>query len=220
MREFLFAFSGILVLLASIVSPVLLPYPLFVLAYLRGWRLPRFGSPPVRLLLSTLICTAILEIGAWLDNFIQNAPEPALLHPQLIPDLIMSVGVYSAWGLAWWLMLRRYHFTTQQVFTVTGLYGVLIEQQGSVFLAGLGSLPWGVLLWLFVAVAYGSTMGLAFFLARDGFAAARDTWVKYPLAWAALLVLTLLTSILWGVVLRLLDVLPPEKLPMRDYPLW
>lgn len=220
MCKILFAFSGLLVLLGSFSSPVLLPYPLLVLAYLRGWRLPQMGTPAVRLLLSTLISTFILESGAWLDNYIKNAPDPALLHPQLIPDLISGIGVYAAWWLTWWLMLRRYRFTAQQVFITTGLYGMLIEQQGRVFLAGLETLPLGVVLWLFVAVAYGSTMALAFFLVRDSFTALLDPWWKYLLAWGALLVLTLATSLVWGLVLQVLNIIPPKKLPMQDYPLW
>lgn len=72
----LFAFSGLLVLLACINSPVLLPYPLLVLAYLRGWRLPLYGAPWQRLLLSTLLCTFVLESTAWLDNYLRNDPAP------------------------------------------------------------------------------------------------------------------------------------------------
>ncbi len=219
-RKILFAFSGLLVLLGSFSSPVLLPYPLFVLAFLRGWRLPQVGTPAVRLLLSTAICASVLEIGAWLDNYIKNAPDPALLHPQLIPDLITSIGIYAAWWLTWWLMLRRYRFTAQQVFITTGLYGVLIEQQGRIFLAGLGTFPLGMVLWLFVAVAYGSTMALAFFLVRDSFTAPCDRWFKYLLAVGALLILTLATALVWGFVLQLLNIIPPKKLPMQDYPLW
>ncbi len=218
--KILFAFSGVLVLLACINSPVLLPYPLLVLAYLRGWRLPVSGAPWQRLLVSTLLCTFVLEATAWLDNYLRNNPAPALFHPQLIPDLIYSVGVYGAWWLTWWLVLRRYRFTTLQVFLTTGLYGVILEQQGTIFLAGLAGMPAGLILWTFVAIAYGSTMGLAFFLVRDSFTVARDTGWKYPLAWAALFVLTVATSFVWGLVLLALRFAPPPRLPMQDFPLW
>ena len=216
----LFALSGALVLLVCIGSPVLLPYPLLVWAYLRGWRLLVSGAPWWRLLLATLLCTLVLESSAWLDNYIRNNPEPALFHPQLIPDLIFGIGVYAAWWLTWWLVLRRYRFTTLQVFLTTGLYGIIIEQQGKIFLTGLAALPAGLLLWLFVAVAYGSTMALATFLVRDSFTAERDSRWKYPLAWAALFVLTLVISLAWGLVLQVLNFVPPRKLPMHDYPLW
>lgn len=212
--------SGAVGLVFSIGSPVLLPYPVLVLAVLRGWRLPKMRSSGRALLLSTTLSTLLLESSAWLDNYLKNEPEPALFHPQLIPDLIISVGVYSAWWLTWWLVLRRYHFTTPQVFLTTGLYGVIIEQQGKVFLAGLAAMPAGILLWAFVAVAYGATMALAFHLARESFTAERDAALKYLLAWAGLFLATIVTSLAWGGVLDVLRIIPPEKLPMRDYPLW
>ena len=218
--KILFAISGAFVLAGCIEAPVLLPYPLFVGAYLGGWRLPLKGMPGVRLLLSTLVCTMLLEFGAWLGSYLNNETEPALFHPQLIPDLLSALGVYAAWWLTWWLALRRYRFTAPQVFVTTGLYGVLIEQQGQVFIAGLQAFPLGILMWLFVALAYGSTMALAFFLVRDSFSAERDHWLKYPLAWAGLFVLTMVTSLVWGFVLQFLDIMPPKKFPMQDYPLW
>lgn len=219
-QKILFASSGMLGFLAAINSPVLLPYPIFVLAVLRGWKLPKLGTPSIQLLFSTFLSTLILETSAWLDNFIKNDPDPALFHPQLIPDLIIGFGVYIAWWLTWRLILRRYHFMTAQVFMTTGLYGVLIEQQGKVFLAGLSMLPLGIALWLFVAVAYGSTMAFAFHLVRGSFTATDNKWIKYPLAWSGLLVFTLATSLAWGVILQITDIIPPKKLPMWDHPLW
>lgn len=219
-QKILFVSSGILILLASINSPVLLPYPLFVLAVMRGWRLPKINPPAVHLLVSTLICTFFLETSAWLDNFVKNSPEPALFHPQLIPDLIISFGVYIAWWLMWWLMLRRYHFTAKEIFITTGLYGVLMEQNGKIFLAGLSMFPLGIVLWLLVFIAYGSTMALAFFLVRDSFTATRQAWTKYLLAWGGLFIFTIATSFAWGILLQVLKIIPPMKLPMWDYPLW
>lgn len=219
-RKRLFALSGVLVLLVCINSPALLPYPLFVLTYLRGWRLPVKGVPWQRLLLATALCTLVLEASSWLDNFIRNDPAPALFNPQLIPDLILGVGVYAAWWLTWGLVLRRFHFTARQVFLTTGLYGILIEQQGKIFLAGLSAMPVGLILWAYVALAYGSTMALAFFLVRDSFTAERDTRWKYPLAWLALYLLTFVTSFIWGLILLLLNFAPVAKLPMQEHPFW
>lgn len=219
-RKILFALSGVLVLLACFNSPVLLPYPLFVLAYFRNWRLPGKGKPFVRLVLSTYLATLILESSAWLDNYIRNSPEPALFHPQLIPDLIMGIGFYAAWWLTWWLVLRKYRFTVSQVFITTGLYGILMEQQGKIFLAGLQAMPAGLLLWAFVFVAYGATMALAFWLVRDDFTAARDRWLKYPLAWLGLFFFSFATSLVWGLVLQIFHYNPPPKFPMKDHPFW
>ena len=218
--KILFASSGVVVLLGSFNSPALLPYPLFVLAYLRGWSLPRIGPPAVQLLLSTMLCTFTLECCAWLNEYVKNAPQPALFHPQLIPDLLLAPGVYAAWWLTWWLALRFYRFTTQQVFFTTGLYGVLIEQQGKIFIAGLHTMPQGAVLWLYVFGVYGSTMALAFFLVRDSFTVSRDHWVKFPLAWIALFIFTFATAITWGFGIDALHIIPPKKLPMRAHPFW
>lgn len=216
----LFAISGVLVLLASIGSPVLLPYPLLVVVVLRGWRLPRFASPAPRLAVTTALACLVLETGAWYDNFKRDAAEPALFHPQLLPDLIISVGVYSAWWLVWWRMLRTFRFSIAQVFLATGLYGVLIEQQGKIFLTGLSMMPAGLLLWLFVFTAYGSTMALAVFLVRDDLEATRAPWWRLPLTWALLLIGTIAISLTWGLLLQMFDILPPKRFPMRAHPFW
>lgn len=217
-RTLLFALSGALTLLASLWSPVLLPYPLLVLAVLRGWRLPHIGGPGLSLMVSTLLATFVLEVGAWTDNYLRDAPEPTLFHPQLVPDLTIAVGIYAAWWLSWWWMLRGYRFTTVQVFMATGLYGVLIEQQGKIFVAGLLAMPTGLLLWAFVALAYGSTMALATFLVRDRFDAPRESRWKLPLTWLLLFAMTFSTSVVWGLVLQATDAIPPKRLPMSAHP--
>ncbi|NOT89996.1 MAG: hypothetical protein HOP03_17725 [Lysobacter sp.] len=219
-RTLLFALSGALVLLACLDSPVLLPYPLLVLAVLRGWRLPRIGGAGTSLMLSMLLASLVLETGAWAHNYLRDAPEPALFHPQLIPDLVIAIGVYASWWLTWWWMLRRSGFTTLQVFLTSGLYGVLIEQQGRIFIAGLSTMPMGLLLWAFVALAYGATMALATFLVRERFDAQREMRWKLPLTWLLLFAMTFATSFVWGLVLQATDAIPPKKLPMREHPFW
>jgi hypothetical protein len=218
--KIIFAASGVLVLLGCLTSPVLLPYPLFVLAYLLNWRLPGKGRPFMRLVTSTYLCVIILESGAWLSEFLKNSTEPALFHPQLIPDLIMGIGFYAAWWLTWWLVLRRFRFTVSQVFITTGLYGVVIEQQGKIFLMGLQTMPAGLLLWAFIFIAYGSTMALAFWLVRDDFTTGRDHWLKYPLVWLGLVVLSFAVSLVWGLILQLFHFNHTKKFPMREHPLW
>ena len=81
-------------------------------------------------------------------------------------------------------------------------------------------LPLGLALWLFVFVAYGSTMALAVFLVRDAFAGQRAAWWKTPLAWALLFIATFATAAAWGLLLEIADILPPKRLPMREHPFW
>lgn len=53
----------------------------------------------------------MLEPGAWTHNFIRDAAEPALFHPQLLPDLLMAAGFHAGWWLAWWWLLRRWRMS-------------------------------------------------------------------------------------------------------------
>jgi hypothetical protein len=215
------ALSGVLALaLVGLNMTVLLPYAVLVLAYFRGWRLPQVASPAVQLLLSMSLCSFLLEFCAWLGSYIDNDPDPKLLHPQLLPDLILAIGFYLSWWLTWWLALRTFHFTALEVFVTGGMYGVLIEQQGAVFLAGLKSFPAGLAIWLLVFVAYGSTMALAAYLVRGSFQSNRDHWLKYPLAWVGLFVSIVATCYLWELALDAIEIVPPKKLPMREHPLW
>lgn len=232
-HRWLFGLSGLVAALACIDSPVLLPYPLFVACALFGWRLPRM-RPWLRLLIATLLATCVLETGAWAHNFIRDAAKPALFHPQLFADLLIGVGLYLGWWLAWWWRFRRDRYSVGEVFWITAAYGVLIEQQGAIFLQGIATMPLGLALWAFVALAYGSTMALAYALAGgpEVFAplapvsSARANRrfamrvAKYLLPWLGLFVASIALIVLWNWPIEALDLLPPKRLPMRDHPFW
>lgn len=229
--RWLFGLSGLVVALACIDSPVLLPYPLFVVCALFGCRLPRM-RPWLRLLIATLLATCILETGAWAHNVIRDAAKPALFHPQLFADLLIAAGFYLGWWLTWWWRLRRDRYFIAEVFWITAIYGVLIEQQGAIFLQGLATMPLGVVLWVFVALPYGSTMALAYVLAggADAFAppappahegrrpSARIA--KYLLPWLGLFIASVALIVVWNWPIEALDLLPPKRFPMREHPFW
>lgn len=232
-KRWAFGLSGLLVGLACIDSPVLLPYPLFVACALFGWRLPRM-RPWLRLLIATLLATGVLETGAWAHNYIRDAAAPALFHPQLFADLLIATGFYLGWWLTWWWRFRRDRYSVAEVFGITAIYGVLIEQRGAIFLQGLATMPLGLALWAFVALAYGSTMALAYALAgsADAFASlapAREgrprrprtaRIAKYLLPWLGLFAASTALIVLWNLPIEALDLLPPKRLPMRAHPFW
>ncbi len=227
-----------MVALACIDSPVLLPYPLFVACVLFDWRLfgralPRM-RPWLRLLIATLLATCVLETGAWAHNFIRDASASALFHPQLFADLLIAVGFYLGWWLTWWWRLRRDRYSVAEVFWITAIYGVLIEQQGAIFLQGLATMPLGFALWVFVALAYGSTMALAYVLAGgpEIFAPLAPVssaqtnrriatrLAKYLLPWLGLFVASVALIVLWNWPIEAMHLLPPKRFPMREHPFW
>lgn len=168
-----------------------------------------------------IIAGWIAETLAWMSSYLASEPEPAMLHPQLIPDLILAVMFYGAWGVAWVLLRRRYDYSLKEVFVLQGLYGVLLEQLGAVFLAGLFSMPVGLILWAYVFVVYGSIMGIAYLpiepqVRRPGSRSGR--W-KPVISFAVLLVVSLAVMLILGSLFDLLDLLP-EKRFIRDHPFW
>jgi uncharacterized membrane protein len=171
-------------------------------------------------LLATLLVGGLTESLAWLANFLAREPHPALLHPQLAYDLLLSPGIYAAWALAWMAAGHRYAYTLSHVFILQGVFGVLIEQQGAVFLQGFAALPAGALLWLYVFVVYGSTMGLAVLLWPPGLLAEdrRRGWLRFPMILALNLGFTAVTALGWGLLLKPLPV--PEPRPIWQAPLW
>jgi hypothetical protein len=143
---------------------MLLIYTTFVAGWeARRWRGLRLPGPAwIRYLVLMLLVGFLTEALAWIGNFLAREETPALLHPQLLYDLLLSPGIHGAWAVGWILATRRWRFSVAEVFVIQGIYGVFVEQQGAVFLQGWRALPLGVVLWLYVFVVYGAAAGLAY----------------------------------------------------------
>lgn len=175
--KIVFALSGLVALPFALSPNPLSLYPIFVLAYFFREKInfsPKLWFPYV-----LLVCLS-LEFLAWLGNYIEANPEPALFHPQLIPDLLLGIGFYSGWVLAWWIVLRRWHFSVLEVFVLQGLYGVVFEQDGAILLLGISQFPLGLVFWLYVFLVYGSTMGLVYLPFRARTEKQKSSFWKYP----------------------------------------
>ena len=230
LRRLVLAMSAVLPLPGLLSSPpdTMLPiYSLFVVAVFA--RRP-IESAAVRLRIPRPIAFAVLilasgllaETLAWTGSYLARDPEPALLHPQLAYDLLLSPVVYGGWALAWPIVMRRWQFTLAEVFTVQGVYGILLEQQGAVLRQGLASLPWGLILWAYVFLVYGSAIGLAYLpFERDYAAEARPRgWIRLPIALGALLLMTIVSSLGWAGLLHLAGFNIPAPRPIWEAPLW
>lgn len=220
--RWLFGLSGLIPLLGLLgpePDPTLLIYSLFVLLVFlrpvpeavptRGWH--------ARFVLAVLGFGLLLESLSWTSNFVKCEPDPALLHPQLIPDLTLALGFYGAWALAWLILLRFFAFRPGQLFYTQGAFGVLIEQNGMVFLTGLLTLPLGLVFWLYLFVVYGAVIGCATRIAGlPDSAGKRNRWWKYPLAWLAVLLLSLTVFALWHALLQGSGIIPsPQPICIR-----
>lgn len=222
----LFVLSGFIPILNLLArkDPSLLIYSFFVFVFiLRSRFVPLVSkiqlSATIKLVVLIIMSGFLTETFVWLGEYLQRTPEPKMLHPQLIPDLIRSVGFYGSWAVGWALLLKRYKFTIAQVFIMQGLYGIFIEQQGAVFIIGQSTMPFGLLIWLYVFLVYGATASLPFLLLGNQliFEQQRDSRIKYVLALIVILISSVLVFTLWGL---LTNWLLPEPKSIWQSPLW
>lgn len=227
--RFWLAISALIPLLGLLNDPpdLMLPiYTLFVLAFFGRRHVQRAARRvplPVSLFSVVLFVVAglLTETLAWASSYLANEAEPALLHPQLFADWILAVPLYGSWGVTWVLLRRRWDFTLRATVVLMGLYGILAEQLGAVFITGLFAMPAGLLLWTYVFAVYGAFAGLAVLpiephLLRPG--ATRGRWTPL-VAFAALLVISSLIMVIVGELLPIEDWLP-DKQSIREHPFW
>lgn len=228
-RRLAFYASGALPLLGLCGAPpdlMLLIYTTFVAASAirrRTTFTERIPGPPWLSWFVIMVLVGFLtETLAWAGNYLARAEQPALFHPQLLYDLLLSPGIYAAWAVGWILGSRRWRFSVTDVFVVQGVYGILLEQNGAILLAGLRAMPLGLRLRLYVFVVDGAAAGLAYLPFESRLAAPRATdsrW-KFPAALLALLAATALAALGWSATLDALGVTIPEPKPIWLAPLW
>lgn len=120
-------------------------------------RLPWWTVFPI-----TMIGAGLLtEVLSWWSSAAAGEAQPGGFHPDFVPNLLLSVIFYSSWTIAWIVLRTRYGYSVPEMFVYQGLYGVLVEQFGAVFIAGLLGLPAGLLVWVYVVLVYGSVAGIA-----------------------------------------------------------
>lgn len=227
--KILFVLGGIVPLL-GLLSPkpftTLLIYSLFVLIYLFRHQLRPFirnlpFKASIKLVLLILLSSWLMEALAWLTNFLAKESNPALFHPQLIPNLLLATGAYIGWAIVLGFLLKKYAFSLKEVFILFGLYGVIFEQNGAILLQGLLAFPLGILFWLLIFIIYGSTAGSAYTLVEDEFINQNQKggWLKYILALILVFVVSKIIFTAFWLVLKILNLLPASK-PIWQFPFW
>lgn len=226
-KHWLFILSGLLFFSTVLFSPpsTLLMYSLFVLVMVFRQPLSNLVakialSDNWKFIILTALAGYILETLAWINNFAQKNPNPTLLHPQLIPNLILSTGLYAPWAITWLLLFKKYRFSLWQVIITQGLYGVLLEQRGAVLLQGLLTMPLGLLFWAYVFISYGFTIGSVYALFEGKLSQGQsNSWLKYPLALLALAIITMAIFFSWGFLVGAIGILPTPG-SIIERPFW
>ena len=229
--------SGLIPLLSLFSSPpdpILLIYSFFVFAFLFRHRLVKFVKriplrSSVKFTLLVIAAGLIAECLAWLGNYLSRSENPALLHPQLIPDLILGIGVYLGYAVAWIIILRYYRFSLLSVFISAGFLGILIEGNFDMSYWPLISIIKNLIadpvtsisMSAYLFIVYGSLMGLGYLLVEEEFydndSKKSNRWIKYPIAIVSMFVGAWIFSIVVGLIVKSLGLIPEPK-PIWEHP--
>jgi hypothetical protein len=183
------------------------------------------GPVAFHLLLCFLISGALTEAIAWANSYLKADKTPALFHPQLGVDLLIGIGFYGGWAVAWWIALRWFRFKLWEVFVITGLQGIFLEQLGAVFMAMVrawtSNLFLALLLGAYVFTVHGSIAGLALLptLRRFDKPEQSRSWVRFPLVIALMVGLAFLGCGLVQALAFLFGGLPAKQ-SIIEHPFW
>ena len=232
-KNALLVVSGLVPLLGLFSRPpgtMLLIYTFFVVVFLFRNKLTALfehlpGHTFLHLFILFLLSGSLTETLAWIGNFLKGAQEPALFHPQLIPDLILGIGFYGGWAIAWLIAFRWFRFTLLEAFVVTGFQGIFFEQLGAVFvemLSVFASNPLlSILLGAYVFLVHGSVTGLAFapLIRRFDLPHRSRHWVRFPVVIALMISLAFIGTWLMNTCALLFGGLPAKR-SIVEYPFW
>ncbi len=173
----------------------------------------------------------LTEFLAWMNNFLPRSENPALFHPQLIPDLLLGFGVYLGYAVAWIIVLRYYRFSLASVFVAAGLLGIFIEGNFDMsywplisIIKNLISDPvMSMVMSAYLFVVYGSIMGSGYFLVEDEFrendTKKSNSWVKYPIAIVSMFAGAWIFGSIFGFIVNALGLIP-EPGPIWEWPFY
>lgn len=232
LRRFLDTSTGKGALIGTAIGALLLGplaiYSVFAMAYL--WRRPlrravaRLPLGPRTTLAVLIIAVGLLrETLTWASEYVQGDQFVMLWRPQLVPTLLISLGLYAAWALGWSAALWWYRYRLGEVLLIQAVFGLVADRLGQTMLAGLATMPFGLFLWLHAMVVSAATLGVAWLLAGDTLARLPDRPADGAFRYASPALLTgvsmMLIFMVWGPLLGYLEVVP-DPAPIRDRPFW
>ena len=160
-----------------------------------------------------------------MGNYTKAAPTPGLLHPQLIANAIVAVGLYGGWALAWLIVFRWYRFSLTEAFLITGFQAIFLEGLGQVFIRMVAVFPskplLALLMGLWVFAVHASVVGLAMIpvIHRFDDPAKSRHWSRFPVAVVLMVALAILGCYLMAHLTSLFGGLPPKR-SIVEHPFW
>ena len=191
-KRALLVILGIILTIHGLNEPMNLIFPMWIFTYLFKDKLTDFLE---KLPLRTSFIGAGVLFGLLTEVFaiIENLPKPAgeriLLSQNPVNDIVFGFVYYLFVISAWYLMLRKMRYTGRDVFLITGIYGIFVEETGQVFLRIFTVPVFGLLYSIIIMFVYGIFPMLAHMLNENRFSGLSTSVVKrYSLAFAALFI--------------------------------
>ncbi len=116
----------------------------------------------------------LIEIFAIVNSLDQPVEERVLLDGNPKNDLILGLLYYAFVIGCWYFLLRRVQFSAKDVFLITGVYGIVVEETGQVVLRMLAQPVTGTLYAILVMFVYGLFPMLALVVTGKRFPANRQ----------------------------------------------
>lgn len=171
MSTYLLWVLGILLTAVGLANnPMLLIFPMWIFTYVERARLRRFVQK-VPLGLSFIgfgmFFGLLTEVFAIVNNRHLAPEQRILLSPNLVLDLIYGVFYYLMLIVTWFLLISAFTYSKKEVFVITGIFGIMTEEVGQVFLRMFRVPIIGLLYALIVSFVYGIFPMLAYMVSEE-----------------------------------------------------
>jgi hypothetical protein len=169
-KRLLWLLAVVVTVVAIRSNPMLLIFPMWIVTFLSKERLRRLVQPlplSVSFIGAGLFFGLLTEIFAILNNLHLPPERRILLSPNPALDLIYGVFYYLMLIVTWYGLIKAFTYSRTEVFVITGIYGIMTEEVGQVFLRIFQVPVLGLLYALIVSLVYGIFPMLAYMASEE-----------------------------------------------------
>ena len=189
MRLFLYVMAFLMTIRGITSNTMLLIFPMWIVAELnrdRLHRLVRNVPLSVAFVGSGLFFGLLTEVFAVLNNLHLPPEKRILISPDPVLDLTYGIVYYAMLVGTWYVLVRGFTYSRPEVFVLSGIYGIMTEEGGQVFLRIFQTPIVGLLYALVVSFVYGIFPMLACMVSEEKLAYRRRSNLFVRLAVAPL----------------------------------
>jgi hypothetical protein len=169
-RIWLWTLGIVLTVVGISKNPMLLIFPMWIFTYLNRKQLRRLvrGTSLSASFIGSGLCFGLLtEVFAIVNNLHLPPEQRILLSPVPVLDLVYGIFYYLMLIVTWYALIRAFTYSRGEVFVITGIYGILTEEVGQVFLRIFKVPVLGLLYALIVSFVYGIFPMLAYMVSEE-----------------------------------------------------